>query len=469
MFWSPQNLQTITAGRFLIKPADGSPPAAMTGVSTDSRALRPGQVFVALRGEKFDGHDYLNIAIESGTPMLIVDRAESANELRRGAYHVLLVDNTTTALAQLAAAYRNTLPGRIIAVTGSVGKTTTKQMIDTVLGVRFTGRASPKSFNNHIGVPLTLLNAEPTDAYIVCEVGTNAPGEIGALAKIIRPDIAIITAVGVAHLEGLGDRAGVLREKASLLSHLREGGLAIVNGDVPGLTDYRKVAPSMVTYGRGTDCDMRLTDYLAEADSSFFVLNNRWKYHLPLLGEHNAFNALAAIAVARHMKMTEDQIAAGFERVTPPAGRLATQTIGPITIIDDSYNANPDSMAAALSVLSKLPTRGRRIAVLGDMLELGEASPQFHRELGEDVVASDIDLVITIGRMTMFTAEIVTKQWPGDRVYAVPTWTDAAGEAIVDRLAPGDTVLLKASRGMAVERLVPIIRKRFETNHTAGV
>ena len=458
-FFEPDNLREITAGRF-VKKASSPAAGPIEGVSTDTRTLTHGQVFIALRGERFDGHDHLTAAAEAGSPLLIVDREEPARAVAADVT-ILLVSSTTTALAQLAAAYRKTLPGRIIAVTGSVGKTTTKQIIHAVLSTCLTGQASPKSFNNHIGVPLTLLNASPSDAYVICEVGTNAPGEIAALGRIVEPDIAIITAVGVAHLEGLGSVDAVLREKASLLSHMHAGGLAIVNGDVPGLADYHRIAPSMITYGIGESCHLRLTRYNAVATGAEFEINNRWRFKLPLLGEHNARNALAAIAVARHMKLTDSQIAHGLERVIAPPGRLRLSSIGSLTIIDDSYNANPDSMAAALRVLQSHPATGRRVAVLGEMLELGDQSPAFHRTLGETVADSAIDLAVFVGRLSLFAAEAVNRRGAADRAHAEPTCTDAGADAIAGLLRDGDTVLLKASRGIALERLIPAIEKRF--------
>jgi UDP-N-acetylmuramoyl-tripeptide--D-alanyl-D-alanine ligase len=468
-FFEPDNLRQITAGRF-VKKAGAAVTSPIEGVSTDTRTLGRGQVFVALRGERFDGHDHLAAAAEAGAPVMIVDREQVAREVA-AEVTIIHVPDTTAALGQLAAAYRKTLPGRIIAVTGSVGKTTTKQLIHAVLSTRFTGKASPKSFNNHIGVPLTLLSASPADAYVICEVGTNAPGEIAALGRIIEPDIAVITAVGVAHLEGLGSVEAVLKEKASLLSHLREGGLAIVNGDVPGLVDYRRIAPSMIIYGLGESCHLRLTKYTPVAAGAEFEINGRWRFKLPLLGEHNARNALAAVAVARHMKLTEPQIAHGLDRAIAPPGRLRLASLGTLTIIDDSYNANPDSMAAALRVLESYPAAGRRVAVLGDMLELGADAPQYHRALGEAVATSNIDLAVFVGRLSLFAAEVVNRRGAAGRAHAEPTVTDAGADTIAALLRDGDTVLLKASRGIALERLLPALEKRFgspksPTNHS---
>ena len=471
-FWSVQQIQQITAGRWLVRPDEraGGSSAAMGGVSTDSRGLAAGQVFVALCGDRFDGHNFLQQAADAGSPLLLVDRPDSASRIS-GACGVLLVDDTLAALTQLAVAYRKALSGRVIAVTGSVGKTTTKHLIHTALALKYTGTASPKSFNNHIGVPLTILNAGPRDQYLVAEIGTNAPGEIAALGRIAQPDIAVITAVGPVHLEKLGSIDGVLREKASLLSHLTDSGVAIVNGDIPGLAAYRRVTPAMITFGRSASCDLRLTRYEALPEGSIFEINGRWTLRLSLLGEHNVMNAMAAIAVARYMKLDEEEIADAMASVTPPAMRLQAQKLGDgdtaITLINDCYNASPMSMAAAIGVLETYPTAagsagGRRIAILGDMLELGEGGPEFHRQIGERLGASgSIDQVVLVGRLSMFAAEALSRSRPAAKVHTVTAWEADTAAEIAQLIAPGDTVLLKASRGMQLERLVPAITQRL--------
>ncbi|MEX0741901.1 MAG: Mur ligase family protein, partial [Phycisphaeraceae bacterium] len=218
-FWTPRSLRDITSGRYLPSPATSPSHRDLQGLSTDTRSLTPGQVFLALRGDNFDGHAFLEAAAEAGAGLLIIDRPETAAALADRC-DVLVVNDTLKALTQLATAYRRGLTGRVIAVTGSAGKTTTKHLIQTILSRYHRGSTSPRSFNNHIGVPLTLLQAQRGDAYTVVEVGTNAPGEIAALAKIVQPDVAVITHVGAAHLEGLGSLDAILREKASLLNHL---------------------------------------------------------------------------------------------------------------------------------------------------------------------------------------------------------------------------------------------------------
>ncbi|MHC4993553.1 MAG: UDP-N-acetylmuramoyl-tripeptide--D-alanyl-D-alanine ligase [Planctomycetota bacterium] len=466
-FWNLSTIRDATTARCVARGSDGNEQREIFGLSTDTRTLKPGQVYAALRGENFDGHDFIEQAIDAGSPLILIDRLEAAEDIAADRFDVLLVNNTYQAIARLATAYRKTFGAKVVAITGSTGKTTTKTIVHHLLGSKLTGSASIKSFNNHIGVPLTLLNARPNDDYVIAEVGTNAPGEIAQLAKIVQPDIAVITNVGPVHLEGLGSVEGILREKASLLSHLTASGLAIVNADVEGLTDYGKITPGMVSFGFTGDADLRITDYHAGVEISSFTLNDRWELSLPLLGRHNALNATAAIAVARHLKFTENEIAIALAGTPTPDSRLKPQRVGPegnpVTLIDDAYNASPDSMAAALGILGDFPTRGRRIAILGDMLELGELSEHYHRQLGRRAAESGADLAIFIGHACEHAAAAFASSRPPEQYQLIPDFDDQTPERVAACIEAGDTVLIKASRSMQLERLIPSIRLRFET------
>jgi UDP-N-acetylmuramoyl-tripeptide--D-alanyl-D-alanine ligase len=463
-FWAPDNLRLITAGRWL-KRTDELEMFEPTGVSTDTRTLQRGQMFIALRGERFDGHDFLEAAAQAGASVLVVDREASGGMVTAKGVAVLLVENTYTALARLAGAYRRTLSGTIIAITGSVGKTTTKQMIHAVLATAYKGTASPKSFNNHIGVPLTLLNAATTDRYVVVEVGTNAPGEIAGLAKIVEPNVAIITYIGSAHLERLGSKQAIADEKASLLRFIRDDGLAIVNGDMPELAEHLKAVSRLVRFGSGDANDLRLTRCQRTAGGIDLTINDRSSFHVPMLGRHNAINAMAAVAVGRHMNLSDEQIAEGLLSAEPARMRLNLTELGEgeevVTVINDAYNANPDSMAAAVDVLANLPVKGRRVAVLGDMAELGEHAAALHRDLGVTLANAPIDLAVLIGPMMMFTAETLSKHWPAERIHAMSSWAEGVADEAAALLQPGDTVLIKASRSAGLERLLPAITRRF--------
>ncbi|NBC95085.1 MAG: UDP-N-acetylmuramoyl-tripeptide--D-alanyl-D-alanine ligase, partial [Deinococcus-Thermus bacterium] len=240
-FWEADNLRETAGGRWLSRPG---PSASMEirGVSTDTRTLRRGEVFVALRGDRFDGHDHLADATRRGAAIAVVDRDVAAP----AGCGVIRVEDTYTALGRLAASYRRTLAAEVIAITGSVGKTTTKHMLHTVLASALRGSASPRSYNNRVGVPLSMLAADPGDRYLIVEVGSNAPGEVGALGRLVEPDVAVITHIAQAHLEGLGTLEGIAREKAGLLRHLKDDGLAIVNGDAPALGDHLKALRRVV-------------------------------------------------------------------------------------------------------------------------------------------------------------------------------------------------------------------------------
>lgn len=458
-FWAPDNLREVTAGRWLRRPQQGDALAEPFGVSIDSRTIERDNVFVALRGERFDGHDYLQQATDRGGALLVVDRDDAT---RPAASPALLVADTQAALTRLATAYRRRLSATVIAITGSVGKTTTKALIHAVLSPNMPGRAAPRSYNNQIGVPLTLLGARPTDRYVLVEVGTSAPGEIARLARIVEPDVAIITAIGHAHIEKLGSLAGVAEEKAALLRHLRDDGLAIVNGDAPHLGEHLKHLRRLVRYGRSEACDLRLTDCRPVGSAMTFTINDRATFTLPLAGEHNVVNALAAVAVGRHLNLDDPQIVDGLARAVAPPMRLQTRVLGGaegLTLINDAYNANPDSMAAAIAVLAGMDVAGRRIAMLGDMAELGDAGPRMHRELGGCVAAAGIDRATFIGPLSAHAAGAMAEA--GGEATHIAELTDAGTHAIAAELRPGDAVLVKASRSMRLERLADAIAERF--------
>lgn len=456
-FWTLDNFRDVTAGRYLKRALDATHEPELRGVSTDTRTIEKSQVFIALCGERFDAHDHLDKAAAAGAALLVVDDEAKAAAAETGNVAVLLVDDTLRAMTRLATAYRKSLNATVIAVTGSVGKTSTKQMIHAVLSAAMRGHAAERSHNNEIGVPLTLLNVEPKDRYVVVEIGTNAPGEIGALAKIVEPDLAVITAVGSAHLERLGSIEGVAEEKAALLRHLRDGGTAIINGDTELLAPYLKITPNVVRFGRSADCELQLTGYDQNADGAHFAVNGKDRYDLPLLGEHNAVNALAAIAVGQVMRMSGGQIAEGLAQTEGADMRLSAGRVGPITVINDAYNANPDSVEAAVAVLAGYPCAGRRVAVLGDMLELGEQSVSLHERVVSRV-SGKVDLLVLVGP-AMGAARSACV---GAELHTVETWDDAAAERVTGLIEAGDVVLLKASRGVGLEKAAESLAKRFD-------
>lgn len=478
-FWTPDNLKVACGGSWL---ARGEPRihGALAGLSTDSRSIRTGQVFLALRGERFDGHAFIADAVRAGAGMLIVDDAASFKPERLGRpVPAVCVPDSGRALLKLAAAYRRELDTtKVIAVGGSNGKTTTTALIALVLSSRLRGTSPRGSFNNAVGVPLTILAAQPGDQFLVCEVGTNAPGEIATLAEVIEPDIGVLTSIGREHLEGLGSIEGVAREEGSMLAYLRPGGLAVVTGDTPLLAEFLAPVPHLVTFGRSESADLRLSDFAHEAstpggipDGSRFGVNGRWTYRTRLLGEHNALNALAAVAVGRRLGVTDDEIARALSTAKGQPMRLERASVGPVEILNDAYNANPDSMTAALRTFLEIGANAsRRVAVLGDMLELGPHGPEAHRQLGRLLRSSSgVDAVVLAGHLMLHAAEALHdtapslpgEPWADERVLCVSDLDEAQAAAAARWLRPGDFVLLKGSRGRRLERLIPALRSRF--------
>ena len=460
-FWDPVKVRAVLGATWIARPG----PHAIEGVSTDSRSIRPGQIFFALRGDRFDAHEFLQPAAAAGAPLLVIDDPESlkAQTIPEGV-GILKVADTLDALTHFAAAYRRTIDGvRVVAVTGSNGKTTTVRLIDGVLGVKLRGTASIKSYNNLIGVSLTLLAAKPSDQYLVCEVGMNAPGEIAPLARMIDPDIAVITNIGRAHIETFHTTEAIAREKAVLLSYLRPNGLAVVPSDEPLLADYAKPVPNVILFGEDASATLRLTGVEPSEDrgSTRFTVNERATFTIPLLGRHNARNALAAVGVARRFGLTDAEIADGLGRVVPADSRLRRTSVAGIDLFDDAYNASPESMDAAIETFHSL-TEGapRRVLVLGDMLELGDHASEAHLEVADRILERFTpDLLATVGAHALLIAERVSRVCPADRVMILSHLDDAQARKIVQRFESGDAVLIKGSRRVGLERVVDALRR----------
>ncbi len=520
LFWTPDNLARITQGRWLTPPMEAM--AHLDGLGTDTRSLRRGQVFLALRGENHDAHDLLQAAVDAGAAMLIVDdqkRATAVLVKGVGGVGTLLVTDTLVALQTLAMAYRDhlrALKTTVIAVVGSNGKTTTRHLIHTVLSATLQGSQSPKSFNNHIGVPLTLLaagdglrpagsgGAEPgatsgRDAFVVVEVGTNHPGEITALGAIVRPDIVVMTSIGHEHMEFFGSLQGVAREEASILRHLAPDGLAVVPGDpetmehlAPALADEPLVRQRLVLFGTDASCEAKLLNVEERGCTQRCIVTlprfddakptaESLEFTLPMPGRHNAGNALAALVVGRWMGLADNSMTTALQTATGVPMRMAvTPLLGGGTLLNDAYNANPDSVIAALRTLTAMPvgvradgTPARRIAVLGDMRELGTQAPDLHRLVGrtlgtltppdsrQDQTSPAIDLAILIGELSLYTAEALMRHWPPQRVRTVVPGDENLWATVAAMIQPGDVVLIKASRACALERLIPALEHRL--------
>jgi UDP-N-acetylmuramoyl-tripeptide--D-alanyl-D-alanine ligase len=446
-FWTPAAFAEIAGGRWLAPPADTQTP--ITGLGIDSRTVRPGEAFVAIAGERFDGHAFLEQARAAGAVLAIVEQdvsplaADSSDGLA-----LLRVESTVAALQALAYRWRDLLRDagcRIVSVCGSNGKTTTRHLVHHVLThAGLGGSQSPKSFNNHLGVPLTVLGARAEDDFLVTEVGTNHPGEIAALSAIVRPDIAVITSIGEEHLEFFEDLVGVACEESAVLEHIADGGTAIL------LADHRLPVPLTIP-----------------AEPEFAILRFDLDPNtagLPLPGEHNRLNASAASAVARCFGIAEERIAAAWPSAghAPMRGELigADDPRWP-TVINDAYNANPTSMRAALKVLADYPAP--RTAVLGDMLELGQATESAHRDIAA-LAAETAERCVLIG--PRFAAAAADLAMDERAVSAHARWSDDLAAQIAAELTTDATLLIKGSRGMALERLLPALKARF--GRTAG-
>ena len=423
------------------------PSGELSAVITDSRQAVPGCLFAAIPGERADGHDYIGAAAERGAVCALCERFTPCDLPQ------LRVPDVQAALRELAAFYRAQFDIPFIGVTGSVGKTTAKEMIASVLSQRFHTLRTEKNFNNELGVPLTLFRLEPSHEAAVVEMGISHFGEMTRLTAMVRPDIAVFTLIGDAHLEFLGDRAGVLRAKAEILNGMSAGGLVIANGDDAALRGY-DFGRETLRFGLGEDCDLRARDLRADpAGYLACVLEGRGRrvpVRVPGVGRHMAYAALMGAAVGMALGLTDDEIARGIEGFKNVGSRGRLVRAGSLTILDDCYNANPTSAAAALDALAAMP--GRRVAVLGDMLELGERGPALHHSLGQRA-AKCADLTLACGPLARRIAEGAA---PASRWYPD---TAALLTALPDLIRPGDVILVKASHAMGFDA----VTKTLET------
>jgi UDP-N-acetylmuramoyl-tripeptide--D-alanyl-D-alanine ligase len=436
-----------------------------SSVSTDTRTLRRDSLFVALRGETHDGHEFLRVAEASGARGAIVDAIpeDAPTSLR---YYV--VGDTLVALGNLGRFQRRRMDLRVCSVAGSNGKTTTKELLRAVLGAKYHVHATGGNFNNLIGAPLTLL-ATPDDAdVIVSEIGTNTPGEIAKLAGIVEPDAAVITGISAEHLEGLGDLHGVLREEASVLPWLSDSATAIVADEPPMLAEHaRTLFPAVRVAGLSDRADANLRGSDVSMDDEGRV-SFRWLGHdvsLKLRGRHNARNALLALGIAQAWGVEPAAAIAGLEALQPPKMRTEFHRYGDMIVIADCYNANPASLDAAIDLLASMPQRGGRIAVLGSMLELGPTSAEIHSEAARDIASKGFDRIIATGAFVDAFAPYV-----GQLGTALVRESDPlqAWNHIEPSLRGDEVVLLKGSRGVALERLLPRFEQKWGLLHLHG-
>ena len=418
----------------------GKRSANVRRVCTDSRVARPGDLFIAICGDRFDGHDYLNDAIGQGAEAAVVSRSRVAQAKIDGP--MIEVEETRHALGRLSAHYRQDFELPMIAVGGSNGKTGTKEILATVLGQRLKTLSSEDSFNNDIGVPLTLLRLSEAHEAAALEVGSKHPGELHPLLQLIRPRYGVLTSIGREHLEFFGDLAGVIEEEGALAEALPPEGSLFVNGDIEGLEAIRaRCRATVITVGEGEDCDWQLAGIgLNNEGTTFELLSPKgdWSgaYRVNLLGHQNARNAALAIALAAELGLSREELDQGLQCCRPASMRMEMQTLGGVRIINDAYNSNPDSLLAALETMGLFPTGGKRIAVLGDMAELGQASEFAHVEVGRLAARHGMDGLVAVGQWA--NKMVRAAQEEGLANVAAFDDINVAGQALAVKLSPGD-------------------------------
>ena len=427
-------------------------------VDTDSRVIHAGSMFLPLEGERFDGHAFINDALEAGAAGCLFARERTS--YLPGKFYIK-VGSTQRALRDLARWYKSRFDIPFIGVTGSVGKTTTKDMIAAVLGERYKVLKTEGNFNNMIGLPLSILRLNHSYEICVLEMGMDDVGQIDYLSGIVEPDVAVITNIGDAHIENLGSRENTLKAKSEIFNHLKKGGLAVLNGDDELLTTLRgQLAERTVWCGRSEGCDYRATDIVSDGETYIRCKVDTPNYHcdveIPALGDHMVYPAMTAGAVGEHFGLTQEEIVRGILHFAPTKMRMnILRRDEGITILNDTYNANPQSMRAAIEVLATGKAQ-TKIAVLGDMLELGPLAPMLHAGIGELVAKSGIDCLVCAGEMSKHIADAAEAAGMSE-VYWRPNKKEAL--AVLEQIVkPNCTVLVKASRSMEFEEFVEFLK-----------
>lgn len=455
----PMTVQEIAAavGGEWLNPAPEVPEAL--AVCTDSRKVPKGSLFLPWVGERFDGHDFIDAALEGGAAGCLCARVP--RKLRDDKFYIRVAD-TRLALRDLALAYRDRFPIPFVQITGSVGKTTTKEMIAAVLGAKLRVLKTPENFNNDIGTPLTLLGLTPEHQAAVIETGMNHFGEIRYLGEMVHPDIAVISNIGDAHIENLGSRQGILEAKCEIFEHLRPGGLAVLNGD-DALLRGLELPFRTIRCGQTPGCDVRITeiaDHGVEGITCTVVTaRDRYALSVPAPGEHMAYSASIAVAVAEELGLSREEIVRGVAAYEPAGSRMRVIRLrGERLILDDCYNANPQSVTAALEILAKTEC-DRKVAVLGDMGELGELTAQAHYNMGALAAMLGIDFVAAIGEKAAKIADGTAQS--GGTALHFATKEEAVHE-LTRQLEEHTAMLVKASHAMHFEKLVERLRNTYD-------
>jgi len=458
-------------GAALNAAAENERDRLVTGVSRDSRQLPAGCLYVPIIGERFDGHDYAEASFAGGAAAALWQTDRPVPE-RLADRPLLLVADSLQALQSLAREYRRELSARVIGITGSNGKTTTKDLTAAMLSASYRVHKTIGNLNNHIGLPITILEMDENIEAAVLEMGMSGFGEIELLTSIAEPDIAIITNIGDAHMQQLGSREGIAKAKLEIASGLRPDGLLLINGDEPLLTEGVRSLPNagvlrIETFGLGERNDWAAGSVVVSAKESAFTVRAAapepsaklaGAFRIPVPGKHNVSNALAAVALGCHLGMDAERIRSGLARAELTSMRIETTTAyNGATILNDAYNANPTATRAAIELVGELTGYSRKWIVLGDMLELGPEEARMHRETGEAIGPDKADTVLTYGERSRHTHEGAAGRLGPDKAVHFED-KGALSEYLRTRLAPGDLVLVKGSRGMRMEEIVQALQ-----------
>jgi UDP-N-acetylmuramoyl-tripeptide--D-alanyl-D-alanine ligase len=432
---------------------------SIAGVSTDSRTVKPGDCFFAVAGDNFDGHNYVEQAIAKGAVCAVVSKDV-------GGGPILKVADTVKALGDFARHYRQQAGYKVVAITGSVGKTTTRQIAYHILSKHFHVLQAQKNFNNQIGLPLTLLDADEETQIVVAELGTNHPGEIAYLTRIALPDVAVITSVYPAHLEGFGDLQTIIEEKLSISEGLQSDGILLINGDFDRLVSACKAkggkTSRLFTFGKSDSCDIQARNIDSTGLGSSFTIDGIQVY-LPLPGLGNVDNALAAWAVCSQFGLSLDDFAKALKTQTAVSMRAEPLQIGTLTVLNDSYNANPASMTNALDILTNIDSTGKRrlVFICGDMAELGSQTEHLHAELGASIAGAGVQLLITVGKFAKTAAESAKSRAEHDLRIKCFDDTLSACNNLKDYIKDYDIILVKGSRTAGLETAVEKLKQLF--------
>ena len=436
----------MSGGRLL----QGDPSQTVNAVSTDTRNISEAALFVALVGERFDAHDFLQTAIEAKASALLVSRVPE----EIGAFPIILVEDTLTGLQQLARSYRRLLSTRAVVITGSNGKTSTKDMIRGILGSKFQVTATLGNLNNHIGLPLTILRTDPKDDFGIWEIGMNHPGETAPLAEIAAADIGVITNIGTAHIGNMGSREAIAQEKGMLAESLTKEGVLVLNAN-DEFTSSISARTSARVVTAGIDAgDVRATNLeMLENGTAFDLIaqGEMARVTLPIPGRHMVSNALLAAAVGIKAGLPLQEITQALATVHLTPGRLQMLEHDGVRVINDAYNANPDSMRASLATVGAMRTGGKRFAILGQMGELGDSSEQAHREIGQLAMSEGFDHICSVSDGAQGITEGLSAS-AGQAIHHFPSQEEAAA-FLKQNAKPGDLVLLKGSRSAAMDTI----------------